>query len=137
MGTVFHPDQHIRNPPQKIAALSQRPEWPNLIVLPFQSGYDVVQLARIVRIEADGCYVTVHLEDNTQLYFAKTLKFFVRTLAESPNFVRIHRSHMINIQYLRTLQTKDKRVAELHDGTKIPISRRKFVDLKAFLKQWG
>jgi two-component system LytT family response regulator len=137
MGYSYPPQVQIRNPPH-IAALYSPPEADRtLIALPFRHGLEVVDLGRIVRIEADGCYVSLHLSGKRPLYFAKTLKFFVQTLEDYPQFVRIHRSHMINLRYLRTLWRKKQFEVELSDGTKVPVSRRKYKELREVLESLG
>jgi two-component system LytT family response regulator len=50
-------------------------------------------------------------------------------------FVRIHRSHIVNIERLARLETyaKDSRIVVLNDGTKLPVSRSGYEKLKGLL----
>lgn len=50
-------------------------------------------------------------------------------------FVRIHRSYILNLDRLARVElyAKDSRLAILHDGRKLPVSRSGYVRLKALL----
>jgi two-component system LytT family response regulator len=50
-------------------------------------------------------------------------------------FVRIHRSYILNIDRLARLElyAKDSRVAILNDGTKLPVSRAGYARLERLL----
>ena len=137
MGYSYPYGSHSRNPPTIAAIYHQADHETTLIALPFRNGLEVVDLGRVIRIEADGCYVSLHLQGKRPAYFAKTLKFFVRTLEDYPQFIRIHRSHMINLQYIRTIWRKKQFEVELSDGTKVPVSRRKYKELRDVLEGWG
>ena len=47
------------------------------------------------------------------------------------HFVRVHRSELINIDYIRSLRTTDGATElELTDGQRVPVSRRSSAELK-------
>jgi two-component system LytT family response regulator len=50
-------------------------------------------------------------------------------------FVRIHRSYLLNLDRLARLElyAKDSRLAILHDGTRLPVSRSGYGRLKTLL----
>lgn len=52
-----------------------------------------VDAARIIRIQADGNYSVIHLDNNQRVLMALTLMEYQRQL---PGFVRVHRRHLIN-----------------------------------------
>ena len=57
------------------------------------------------------------------------------SLLDPQEFVRIHRSYILNIRRLARLElyAKDSRVAILHDGTRLPVSRAGYGRLRALL----
>jgi two-component system LytT family response regulator len=50
-------------------------------------------------------------------------------------FIRIHRSYILNIERLASLElyAKDSRLAVLTDGTRLPVSRAGYTRLKPLL----
>jgi two-component system, LytTR family, response regulator len=77
---------------------------------------------RIVRLEGQGNYTIVHLSDGSNLLVALTLKRLIARLP-APAFVRLHRKHIINRQYVVAFQPNHQQVC-LEAGQSIRISRR-------------
>lgn len=82
-----------------------------------------VALSRVVRMQAMGDYVEVYADARSHL-ITTTLNALERVLARPP-FVRVHRSHLINIDaVVRSLPLSGGRMAlDLSDGARIPVSR--------------
>src|SRR5262249_40089494 len=55
------------------------------------------------------------------------------------NFVRIHRSYLVNLERVTRLEPlgKDSHVVILNDGARLPVSRSGYAKLKVFLDQQG
>jgi len=53
------------------------------------------------------------------------------------SFVRIHRSYIVNLERVARIEPygKDSRLAILHDGTRLPVSRAGYARLKSLLDQ--
>ncbi len=77
---------------------------------------------RIVRLEGQGNYTLVYLSDGSHLLVALTLKRLIVRLPTSA-FVRLHRKHIINRQYVVAFQPNEQQVC-LEAGETIGISRR-------------
>jgi two-component system LytT family response regulator len=88
----------------------------------------VVQIADIIRCESERNYTTFFLKDGKQVVVTRTLKEY-EELLEPVGFVRVHHSHLINLEYLRTFMKNDGGYAVMHDGTQVPVSVRKRDDL--------
>ena len=87
----------------------------------------------IIYIEADVNY-TKFVTNTIHFTSSFHLGFFEKSLESKPNFLRINKSHLLNINYLQGLDwTKTTKEAQLHDGTCLPISRRKARALKDLL----
>ena len=82
----------------------------------------------IVRCEADINYTRIFKTNKEQFYTAKTLKEFDEILSDH-NFIRIHRSHLVNIKFITAL-THDHKII-LEDNTILEISRRKISEVKS------
>ncbi len=55
---------------------------------------------------------------------SKTLKEQEEILSEH-NFIRPHKSHLINVKYIKSYLKSEGGVILMEDGSKIPVSRRK------------
>lgn len=77
----------------------------------------------LIRIEAQGDYVALHLNTGTR-FIRSTMKSIQATLP-SDAFQRVHRSSIINLQAVRevTPGAKGAAVAVLIDGTRVVVSR--------------
>jgi len=72
---------------------------PVRVMLPTLEGFEIVKTTDIIYCEAVDNFTKFHLIDNRSLLICRTLKYFEETLA-GKQFVRIHRSHMINLSYV-------------------------------------
>lgn len=67
--------------------------------IPTLTGFFLVNANDIVRCEAAGSYTTIFLEGNKTITACKTLGEYEEELGIY-GFVRIHRKHLINVQYV-------------------------------------
>ena len=93
----------------------------------------VIPVGQIEHIDAQDDYVMIHAAGKKYIKLER-LAELAETL-DPKRFVRIHRSHILNIEKLARLETyaKDSRIAVLAGGTKLPVSRAGYVKLKEFL----
>jgi two-component system, LytTR family, response regulator len=97
---------------------------PKKIVLSTLDQIHVVAIEDIVRCESDDCYTRFILNDGKVLLICKTLKEY-DMLLEEQNFLRPHKSHLININHISGYFKNEGGCILMSDGTKIPVSRRK------------
>ncbi len=97
---------------------------PKKIVLSTSDKINVVDIEDIVRCESDGYYTRFYLLDGTQLIISKTLKEY-ETLLGDKIFLRPHKSHLINIRFIKGYLRDDSGYIIMNDDSKIPVSRRK------------
>lgn len=93
------------------------------VVLPLREGYLFVQVTDIVRCEADSNYTVLHLVGGEKHLVSKTLKEFEIQLSGN-RFFRIHKSHLINMQYLKKYTRGDGGTVTMIDNTQLDVSRR-------------
>jgi len=90
------------------------------ISLPVSDGLLFVNIEDIVHLDADGAYTTVWLKDKSKIMVSKNLKYFEDLLEKEPQFFRPHRSHLININYLKKyVRTKDLLILENNQQVRI------------------
>lgn len=97
--------------------LKLKPEKQQLI-LPTLQGFDVVKTEDIVRLQADGNFTQVYLDDGSKKMVCRFLKHF-DDLLESP-FVRVHRSHIVNTTFVKSYHKNGEII--LKDGAEIEVS---------------
>jgi two-component system, LytTR family, response regulator len=85
----------------------------------------VVNIEDIIRCESDDCYTHFYFVDHKTLMVSKTLKDIEKLLSEEEDFIRPHRSHLINVKYIRAIEKSENGFIIMSDGAKIPVSRRK------------
>lgn len=87
-------------------------------------GVEFVQLAKIIRLEANGPYTTFFMKDNNKIMVSKNLKEYEMLLTEH-GFFRVHNSHMINLREVRKMVKTDGGYAVMNDNAMIAISPKK------------
>jgi two-component system, LytTR family, response regulator len=86
----------------------------------------------IIRLEASSNYTHIYFTNHKMILAAKVLKDFAAQL-EPFGFIRTHRSHLINSQYVLSVDTSGQIIME--DASVAEFSRRmKKVALKALKK---
>jgi two-component system LytT family response regulator len=100
------------------------------ITIPTSKGLVFLPIDDIIRCEASINYTTIYLKDKQQLMVAKTLKDFEDILSDY-QFFRIHNSHLINLNYIKTYHKGKGGYVVLSDNTSLEVStRRKDLFLK-------
>lgn len=94
------------------------------IPLPDKDGIKFLEVGDVVRFEADGSYVTIHsLSDRPQLV-SKPLKFYATMLSEEV-FLRVHRSHLINVKFIVGFKREGGGYVQLSNGETVPVAEKK------------
>lgn len=92
------------------------------ISLPMADGLLFVEVKDIVLLEAEGAYSYVCLQNGARILVSKNLKFFEDLLSNRPHFFRPHRSHIVNLNYLKKYIRGENKLL-LDNSTLIAISR--------------
>jgi two-component system LytT family response regulator len=89
--------------------------------------------ADICWIETVGDYVKIHLPDKARL--VRMTMLHLMSKLEHRNFVRIHRSTAVNLAHVRKVSPTQygEYTVELHDGTRLKVSRTYMPALRAAL----
>lgn len=97
---------------------------PRKIVLSTSEGYHVVNPDDIVRCQSDSYYTNFYFNDGKRIIVSKTLKEFDEILSDF-GFIRTHKSHLLNIKYIKSYLRADGGFILMTNGNEIPVSRRK------------
>jgi two-component system LytT family response regulator len=93
----------------------------------------IYKIDEIIRCESSGSYTIFHIKNSEPILISKSLGETEELLKEH-QFERIHKSHLINLNYLRTFIKSDGGFVEMENGDKIPVSNRKKEYLTQLLK---
>ncbi|MEP7318631.1 MAG: LytTR family DNA-binding domain-containing protein [Panacibacter sp.] len=81
----------------------------------------------ILRLEADGSYTKFFLIKGKKMMASRTMKDFADLLDES-QFIRVHKSHVINKRYVKSMRSNHLLVME--DDAIVEVSRRRWDEVK-------
>ncbi|MCK8521391.1 LytTR family DNA-binding domain-containing protein [Aquimarina sp. D1M17] len=84
----------------------------------------IVNLDDIIRCESDSNNTIFYLQDGQKIFVTKTLKYFADML-KSYQFLRVHQSHLVNLQCISAFIKTDGGYLMLKNGENIPVSVRK------------
>lgn len=94
----------------------------------------IVNLDDIIRCESDSNNTTFHLQDKRKIFVTKTLKYFADML-KPYGFLRVHQSHLVNLQYINAFIKTDGGYLMLKNGMSVPVSVRKKTEVIEILDQ--
>jgi len=85
---------------------------------------------QIVRVEALSNYSRIYFADGSTLVLAKVLQWF-QDFLPAEIFVRVHRSHLVNKQFVTAIKGRKTKTILLNNGENVVVSRRRkgIVDL--------
>ncbi len=70
------------------------------VILPTLEGFEVVKMEDILRLRGNGNFTDLYLADGTKKMVCRFLKHFTEILPFP--FLRVHKSHIININYVKS-----------------------------------
>lgn len=94
------------------------------IALPSADGVEFYNVAKILRCEAMRSYSTFHFEDGSKVLVSKPLSEFEKLLTEC-NFIRIHKSNMVNMAHVIKFVKSDGGYVVLSDNSEIAVASRR------------
>lgn len=95
----------------------------------------VIAVKDIIHLVSDKNYTFFHLSDGKKILASKTLKEYEDLLTEF-GFVRVHQSHLINIDFIDRYEKRDGGHVVMKDNSSIPVSSRKKEDLIGLLERF-
>lgn len=102
---------HIKNQSKKITIQTQT----ETVLLNIQD---------IIRCESDINYTTIYTNEKKKIVVAKTLKDF-EVMLKPHNFFRVHNSHLINLEYLKSYDKGKGGYVHLLDNSVVEVSVRR------------
>ncbi|MBM3434720.1 MAG: response regulator transcription factor [Bacteroidetes bacterium] len=97
---------------------------PPKIILSTTEKINVVNVDDIIRCESDNYYTFFHFTNGQKMIVSKTLKENEELLKDY-NFIRPHKSHLVNTKYIKSFLRVEGGFILMTDGSEVPVSRRK------------
>jgi two-component system LytT family response regulator len=95
--------------------------------------YDIIKVKKLLYCAAEGKYTTLKLTGGQKFLSSKNLSVYENLLLGNKMFVRVSRSHIVNMAHVVRINKKDGMYCEFSDGSTIPVSRRKTFTFNRFL----
>ena len=105
----------------------------NLVLINHSKGFTLIDYKDIVWLEASDNYTNIFLNTNKKIVASKTLKEFEAILPNTV-FFRIHRSSLINIDFIKEYSNAEGGTIIMADGTSVQVSKARSQEFAEFLK---
>jgi two-component system LytT family response regulator len=103
------------------------------IVLKELDTHHVLSVDDIICCSAEGSYTKFFIKNNIRIVVSKHLKEYEKLL-ENYNFIRVHRSHLVNVDKIIKYEKRDGGLLSLEEDIKVMVSVRKKDKISAILK---
>lgn len=97
-------------------------ETKDYIAIHTTTSIEIIKTKELFYCESEKTYTTFYLKDK-KITASKNLGYFEDLL--NRNFLRIHNSYIVNINFIKKVHKKDGFYCEMINGKKIPVSKRK------------
>ena len=119
------PESFFRLMDSVIAACSR--ESSVSLILRCKTGITRVELDKLEYCEVIRRSLLLHKTDGTVLEAAGSMDSLCESLAEHRNFLRIHRSYLVNLEHIQTIMPK---TLVMSSRAELPIPRGRYNDIK-------
>lgn len=104
------------------------------IALPSSDGLTFINVHDIIRCQADGSYTHFFFKEHKKILVSKKIKEYEELLGPY-NFVRIHHSHLVNLNEVTKYVRGDGGYVVMSDGQTVYVSKRKKEDFMSALNK--
>lgn len=104
------------------------------IALPTSEGLTFINVTEIIRCQADGSYTHFFFKDRKKILVSKKIKEYEELLSPY-NFVRVHHSHLVNLDEVSKYVRGDGGYVVMSDGETVYVSKRKKEDFMSALNK--
>ena len=120
---------------QRLALLSNTLESKQLknIVVSDKGQQNIIPIESIIAIEAQESYCIIHTTEK-KIVASKNLKHFETVLESLPQFIRVHKSWMVNKEHIKNYSKSDLSI-QLSNGVTTKLSKYKKAEFEATISQ--
>jgi two-component system, LytTR family, response regulator len=118
---------------QVLDSISPKPQR-RKVAIPLSGKTIFVEQDEIIYFKSSGNYSEIYFKDHKNELLSKKLKD-VELMIRNKNFFRVHKSYLVNINYIKEFVKSDGQYIVLAEGTTIPVSRTKRRELMEALNE--
>lgn len=96
---------------------------PKTLSVPTTSGYQFLKIDDILYIKADGSYTHIFIDKEKPMTVSKNLKYFETALDGYSQFMRVHRSFLINLRQMKKFDKQNRGEIIMNDDVIIDLAR--------------
>jgi two-component system, sensor histidine kinase LadS len=119
---------------QLLKMIREEREKVKKIPIATMEGVLLFPVADIVRVEAMGSYANVFFTNRQKLMASRSLSEFEQQLSDHENFFKVHKSHLVNLNYVAKYVRGEGGVLVMEDGSEVDVARRVKPD---FMRKMG
>lgn len=93
------------------------------IAIPTTEGFELVRADQIIRCEADDNYTHIYLKENRKIVACRMLKEMEELMQEFGFFMRVHNSHLVNMNEVAKYVRGDGGYLLMSNGSSVAISK--------------
>jgi two-component system LytT family response regulator len=90
------------------------------VILPTLEGFEVIKMEEIIRLQGNGNFTDIFLKDGSKKMACRFLKHYDEIL--SYPFIRVHKSHIINVECVKSYHKNSGGYVVLSDKSEVDIS---------------
>lgn len=108
---------------------------PKTLSIPTAAGYQFIKIDTLMYIKADGSYTHVFSTNEKPITVSKNLKYFESALDGYTQFIRVHRSCLINLQQIKKFDKQNRGEIIMNDNAIIDLARERRDDFFNLLEK--
>jgi two-component system LytT family response regulator len=102
--------------------------FPKTLSIPTSTGYQFLKIDTILYMKADGSYTHIFFDKEKSITVSKNLKYFETALDGYSQFIRVHRSYLINLLQMKKFDKQNRGEIIMNDDAIIDLAREKRED---------
>ncbi|MBN2681277.1 MAG: response regulator transcription factor [Bacteroidales bacterium] len=91
-----------------------------MVILPLLEGFEVIKMEEIIRLQGNGNFTDIYIKGGVKKMACRLLKHYEEILPFP--FLRVHKSHIININYVKSFHKSLGGYVILQDNSEVDIS---------------
>jgi two-component system LytT family response regulator len=103
-----------------------------IIAIPSVDSIDLIEIDKLMYLEADGSYTVFYLLDGTTILSCRNIGDY-ETQLDPTVFFRIHHKYIVNIKTVKSINKASGNYCEIKNGKELPIAKRRQQLLYQFL----
>jgi DNA-binding LytR/AlgR family response regulator len=98
---------------------------PNQLIIRERGGAHTLRMEDILRIESARVYSVVYVKNAARQYISSVHLGKLEKLLEGKQFMRVHKSHVVNLYEIKAMYGKRNMKVKLSDNTVVAVAQRK------------